>query len=417
MIKKRSLLLLFNFHLFLGSHLVQGCGVDWKIPANHFDGVNETGKLSLWESLGKLPVDDNLTIPLVVNFSPANGYSPYLGDGWTIPLLESKVVQIDERKFLLIQPDGITRQFWRSKPDDLTLKGQGNWAGEISGSVITLWASCGWKLTFREGKLGSIKTPQNKTLTLHYKSGRVSEIQEDGREILRVNDDPGSGEITGITYGKNHIDLKLAPRPIVQVIQGHRVVQKLEKSLHSISPSDGSQITYNFEVDKDVRPLLKTSDKKDQEFVWDPVNGQIVTDGQWTYSVIPGDYLFANSHIERTNSQGQSESWFYDSYKGIRIEKNITGITTTTQWFASGPAKGKLRQISQKSADSVELVTKFSYDDMGRLIRRINPDSQTTRYEYDQGFKYVFFGSIRDGDLYSKTFTTNGKLIDYTKLK
>lgn len=139
-------------------------------------------------------------------------------------LLESNIVQIDERKFLLTQPDGISRQFWRKTPNDALLQGQGGWKGEIKGNSIALWAECGWKFTFVDGKNTSITTPKNRTLTLIQTSGKTSEIRENGKSVLKVNFDPASGFAKELRYGSNLVGLEMGEKPRVDVIQGLPVI-------------------------------------------------------------------------------------------------------------------------------------------------------------------------------------------------
>jgi len=64
-----------------------GCGISWKAPTNHFDGVNERGFLSYWEQIGEFDFGGALKIPLILNFrSNRDSVSPYGGYGWLVVL-------------------------------------------------------------------------------------------------------------------------------------------------------------------------------------------------------------------------------------------------------------------------------------------------------------------------------------------
>ncbi len=184
-----------------------GCQIQWTVPNNYFDSVNDMGELSYWRSLGEIDFGNNFKVPLTIGFNPSRGGNSWLGRGWIIPTLEANVVQVDDRRFLLTQPDGHTRKFWRKSPSASELSGQGNWKGEIDGNSMTLWADCGWKLGFSKGKLVSISTPKNRTLNVIYINGRPSEIQEQGRTMLKVESDP-TGTITGLTFGTTRVGVE-----------------------------------------------------------------------------------------------------------------------------------------------------------------------------------------------------------------
>jgi len=352
--------------------VVSACGVDWRVPANHFDGVNEWGKLSYWRQIGKIDLGDNLEIPLIIGFNPTRGYSPYLGRGWMVSLLESNIVQVDENKFLLTQPDGISRQFWRKKPTDTILQGQGGWKGEIRENLITVWADCGWKLTFNKGKIASIATPKNRAINLAYANGRVSEIQEQGRTILKVESDPMSGLINGLSYGTNHIGIELGDKPKIETIQGLNVVGGNEQSLHKLTLPDGTQAIYDFGVDEKLQPTLKVSGDTSRQFVWNPMSGKAVQDGEWNYDIKPTETQYTNSAISRTNSKSQTEFWYLDKENGIETVKGLDGIQRITSRYTSGQLAGKIRDIKEIENGASRTALKNSYDENGRILRRID---------------------------------------------
>jgi hypothetical protein len=363
--------------VFTGTlHVVGACGIDWKVPANHFDGVNEWGKLSYWRQIGKIDLGDNLEIPLIIGFNPTRGDSPYLGRGWMVCLLESNFVQVDENKFLLTQPDGISRQFWRGKPTDTVLQGQGGWKGEIRDNSITIWAECGWKLTFTKGKITSIATPKNRAINLVYTNGRVSEIQEQGRTVLRVESDLMSGRVNGLSYGTNHIGIELGDKPKVETIQGLNVVAGNEQSLHKLMLSGGTEAVYDFGVDEKLQPTLKISGDASRLFAWSPTTGQALRDGELRYDITPGAERFDLAKIVQTDEKGSIASW--KAEKGVTSIRFPDGSEIRTEKFTSGNLANRLRKRSKIANGKETILYKPIYNEQGEVIRAIVHDKPYT---------------------------------------
>lgn len=49
------------------------CGVDWQVPTNHFDSVNEMGEFSYWRQIGQVDFGNDLKVPLIIGFKPNRG--------------------------------------------------------------------------------------------------------------------------------------------------------------------------------------------------------------------------------------------------------------------------------------------------------------------------------------------------------
>ncbi len=268
-------------------HSSVACWIGWNVPSNHFNGINEMGEFSYWSDLGQLDLGEGMVISLTIGFNPNRGGNSWLGRGFIIPVLEANIVQIDETKFLLTQPNGIIRQFWRKTATDTVLVGQGNWAGEIKGSVTTLWASCGWKLSFRNGKLSSFSTPEGRTFNIYSVNGRPMKLMEKGKTLLEVDGDPATGILNGLSFGGHRVKIEMGSKPNVRVIGGLNTLGVPRMALHEASFPDGKQMTYDFGVDDEQRPTLKISGDPDRSFTWAPATGMLVKDGEWSYDIKP----------------------------------------------------------------------------------------------------------------------------------
>jgi hypothetical protein len=162
------------FYLFLllaGFHRLYSCAIDWNHQADRFEGVDSLGYVSYWMSLGELNLGKDLVIPLAVHYSsqPAQAPSLYVGESWRLPFLESRFAAIDEQTFTLVEPSGRSRVFRRDEASPLLLHGQGGWLGELAGSQTSLWAPCGWKFVYENGKLSQMTSRRDRTFKFIYR--------------------------------------------------------------------------------------------------------------------------------------------------------------------------------------------------------------------------------------------------------
>ena len=357
------------------------CGIDWNLPKNHFDGVNEFGFVSIWENIGEIDTGDGLVLPLNINFrSDRNTSSSTLGAGWHLALLDSNIVQIDERTFMMFDPAGPFRLFWRDAKNPNILGGQAGWKAEIRGDTITAWADCGGiKLVFNKGRIASMQV-KDKTFTYDYQNGQISKLREGNTPILKVERAPVSDEVTGLTLANNQkIEIKLGERPRVQTIQGKNLVVAKDLSLASISTESQEQAQmreFEYGVDDRIQPTLtvKETGSTDRKVVWNPGNMLISRDGEWTYEIKPGAGPFDNAAIGRENARNQSEFWHRNNTKGEEIVRHGDGSATVKRWFTTGTLRGRPRSNEEThSADSGSTYERYSYDENARLTRVESP--------------------------------------------
>ncbi len=398
--------------LVLSTASTIGCGIEWSVPSNHFDGVNEMGELSYWREIGKLDLGNDLKIPLILGFKPNRGGASCLSRGWLLPILDSNVVQVDECRFLLTQPDGITRRFKRKMPTDSSLDGEGNWKGEIRGNTITLWAACGWKLIFSKGRIASITTPKNRTFNIVQSNGQVSELQEQGRPVLRVERDQ-NGAVNGLSFGLNRVKIEMGEMPRVEVIQGANVIGGVEKTVHSITLPDKKQAIYEFGVDEKKQPTLKISGDTFRTFTWAPVTGKLLKDGEWTYDIKPGR-AWANAKIARTNSNGRSESWHYDTACSVEVEERLNGDKIVKTYFSSGLLAGRIRSTTFQNNEQEPKIWQNVYDEKGLLVREEREDGQILQYTYDSSRRLLTARDINSNkNVLERKYDSGGREIYY----
>ncbi len=394
------------------------CGLDWKVPKNHFDGVNERGNLSYWEKVGDVHLNETTNVPLVIGFNSARtSTSPYLGDGWTLPFLESNVVQVDSKRFLMMLPDGENVRFKRKDETSQILQGQGGWMAQLDQNSFTVWATCGWKIVFNEGKISSITTPRNEQITYLYKNGVVTEVDEGSKPLLTVFDN-AKGSVSGLTFNGTRVDFEQGQKPNVESIGGQTVIGNMSSSLDKVTMSGGKIENYKFAVDPKLVPTLVISGVNNRTFSWDPFTKLILKDGDWSYKITPGTKPFANAEIERSslNKPLQTEYYYNDNTTGVTTEQGLNGVRLVTQRFIEpGPLYERVRTVTEIKNGSTTILSHCDYDELGRLLRKSDAQGQTTTYSYDDSGRLSLV-KFPDGRSICYSYDKNGESIGKVEL-
>ncbi|MEI9896999.1 MAG: hypothetical protein WDN28_24855 [Chthoniobacter sp.] len=327
-----------------------------------------------------------MKLPLIINFrSNRESVSPYLGQGWMLPLLESNIIQTGENEFLMVEPDGLNRSFGRVKAKSSELNGQGGWKAEINGEVITAWADCGWRLVYSKGKIISIGTPKGRNLDFVYSGKKVTEIREKGATKLTVEFDPVNGNARSLSFNGRQVTIDRAEKPRVEAVAGQNVIAGMDSSLHALS-SQGVELTeFQFSVNEKIQPQIKIigANGRTRTMVWDPATKRVIADGAWIYNITPGEHSWDNAAIGRANPSGRSEYWFVDGSRGQEIVQGSDGVRTVTTRFITGVFAGKVRKIEQLKDGKTQIVATNNYDENGRLIKEFK-DGVTRTFDLDQ---------------------------------
>lgn len=363
---------------------------EWFIPqTSHFKNIDSQGRVSLIEPLCEINLTETLKVPIHACFSSfSNRPSPYLGHGWSIPLLEANIIQVSEDLFLLTEPGGQRCFLWRQKDKPTVITGQGSWRAEIRGETIEMVNPSGQRLTFRKGKITEIGW-KGRRLNYIWEGDRVKELREGGRVIFAIGVDsetrlPARIESGGLTLAT----WTLQARPIIQSIGGQRVVSMLGESLGTFN--DDNRVIYG--VDAERRPTIAINSHA--IYSWEPETGVIHSAGEWIYEIESGATKFEASTISRRSKDGQREKWFKSIEKGLEIVEYGNGDRTDTTWFTSGKLAGKSRTEKNTSSNGMT-DEKRSYDEFGRLLRR-SLNGVATDYDYGEGkYSEKIGGQIR----------------------
>jgi YD repeat-containing protein len=209
----------------------------------------------------------------------------------------------------------------------------------------------------------------------------------------------------------------------VNRVSGKLVVTKVAKTLHKVTLSNGKTETFDFALDDHMRPTLKISGMDNRSFTWNRRTKKILKDGDWTYKVvlapkkdriIRGGKRFANAKIQRTNSAGQTESWFRDYKNGTTTIQNLDGTKVVKQRFLGSGLAGKMRQIVETKNGKSTVVLNRIYGDDHQLLRQTDGSGNT--YEWKQeGADRVY--TENNVPLIKTTYDASGRPVHETDLR
>lgn len=399
------------------------CGLEWGDPSGRlpFESIDSQGHLLLVEKLGNIVLSEASVgeeghadeIPIYALFMSESHSASPLGLGWQLPLLQSHLVQVGANPdtFRLIQPDGMSRLFWRTKNDSKLLEGQGDWKASIEGSdTVYVWAPCGAKLTYKNGKISQMVI-NGKTLDYVYQGGEAVEIRRGDTSVFRITKSKQDSSKT-IEIGRDEpIEIFFAQRPRVQAVNGMNIVNGFDSSLCKIT-GNGNAKSFEYGTDDRVRPTIKIEDRL---IVWNPEDGRVVRDGPWTYESTAGKFPADRRTIKRRNDDGENESWHLDDASGKLSKRTSDGVTTISTWFVNGILANRLRAKKQVAADgTAKVLESYVYNEKGQILRK-EIDGLSTEYKYDQsngqllerteGEKRTVYHREEDGSMEMETFT------------
>ena len=361
------------------------CGLDWSPPVSHFENVDYQGNVHIVRKIGEVE-----KLPLYLIFNSTFGNSPYVGSGFELPFLEARMWQVDEGRFQAKMPTGWLWIFQRTK-DPTVLEGNAGWKGVIKDDTITAWAPCGDKITFKTGRIASMKIKED-LYSYNYRDGQVASVEKNGKSVLEIKRDAMTGEVTGLALPGTWETIGLAAtaeRPVVESIGGKNVVSRVEKTLGEVTPaSGGSKVTFEQVVNGELNPTIKLGD---QLIAWNPASKKIAKDGEWTYDIKAGAGPFDNAAIGRKNAKSKSEFWHRDGARGEEVVQEIDGVKKTVSWFTSGKLAGKLRTRTIIESSNRVNQTNYSYDEKGRALREVFPTGDSVEYFYlnDTSTNYI----------------------------
>jgi hypothetical protein len=184
-----------RFHFVLGmllivpllTGLVHACGPDWFPP----DEV-ERGFYS--QTLSTITVGKE-TIPVLIVFRPGlMTHSQLLGPAWYVPLMES-FIEEHKDKIIVHAPDASDQEFAPAPQAPDVYVNQNGWAGEKKEDSFVIHSGCGWRITYKRGKIVELKTKENLILQWTYQKEQPLTITGPQGALLTLRlSSPGRAE-------------------------------------------------------------------------------------------------------------------------------------------------------------------------------------------------------------------------------
>lgn len=380
--------------LIFASFLVVSTGwsrpVDLSAPKNTFPSVSSVGTIFVKTSVDQVDFGGGVKLPVRINFSSADRYSPALGENWIFPLLESKTIFTSETAIRLNLLCGkVLFLYQKADSPETFVTRDKQWIGRVKKNIIIVSRDDGWEMEFDKGLLKKLRTDTGRIFSWFYEHGRVTSIQErgknaqfrityDGKDGLAkefiVNDRKYSCTVDGGRMEKLSV-LKPKSNIMDEVILS--TVARVEKSLRLTLVRKGMTNIYQWGVES-----RKAEQVNDFAFEIEKVDGSV------------------RPKITRVHPNGDTEFRYYHTGKGIYYSETLDG----TQWIkhyylTRGPLYMKVRRVEKHDVDSgvTEITESYSYDKLGRMVRLTTPGSS-------YAMKYNKLGELTEyKDLNDKT--------------
>lgn len=304
---------------------------DFEPPNSYIGNADWDGSLVLWMDVAQIPLPDGTFLPLRLRFT-SKGEDSLLGKHWMCPLLESTAILPKNHFISFSNPWGgggylVRRNQFVS--DD----------GQTKATIIDAGIdvnSAGWTFRYQNGKIIGAKTPKGTPLVWKYAD---------------------NGDLTGLQTGEG--------KELLQVIRAIDCVQivipnlkgdfSLARTLTANGDLAGWMLTYP-EGRKEQITLInengvtRMTRSDGTTYRWDTKTGALLADRDFTYVMRPTD--IGRDLLNRVDSQGLTEWYYYDSDKGAATYKRQDG-SRVVSWYdlKRGPTNMKVFRMDTISED------------------------------------------------------------------
>jgi hypothetical protein len=375
---------------------IQARPVDLSAPTMAIGASDSKGYLEIWREVEDIGLDlgKGSYLPFRYKFSSDDKIEGVLGPGFYVPMFEAKAFLLREQTMRIILPCGKGLYMKRDDLDSTKFKTlDQEWTGYRDENTFIMWRDDGWKLIYHKSRLVSITTDANQTFSWTYNDAGIPlDISHDNHPVLEV-ETTSAGQLNAITFGGKRYTFDYANQPMIGVVMGQTAVTRMAPSLSAVRYPDGRSETFTQMLTPALIPTMDFTDidKKQTEYTWDPTTRHIESektpDNVWNYTVGLVASEFELPVISRTNKEGKTESIAVDTKTGTYTITNQDGSTTISQFFKTpGPFYDKVRNVEKVMNGQTTTIYKASYDELGRLARKVDQRGFVTDYRYkDEG--------------------------------
>lgn len=349
-----------------------------------------------------MKLKDSREFPIYLIFNSSYSSLAGIAKNFQLPILDSKIVQLNETTFLMTTPTGWIWPFLRKSRSNI-LEGPSGWIAEIKGDIIAAKAPCGDSLKFSNGKLVEHQT-KSITLNFIYSKDGVSEILQNGDILATINYSEKNGRAERLIFtDRSSIALDWGHRPDLQTVAGQRVIGRFQDSIVGFRSTEGKTHSLAFSLSKDLVSELRVDDGP--AISWGD-NGIIISDGYWLYKIkqLPGFLSYAS--IQRSGQNG-IEFWEKIPEKGVEIFQTADGNKKTVHRFTSGILARSIRKVENEFNGILKTVYSASYLENGKLGREQIGQTEF-EYKYDELQRLVSVS--KNGKLFKEREYKDGKL-------
>lgn len=331
--------------LFVASCLfaISEAGLAEVFPPFAFPRVRNEGNYKTIElPLNALEVGRSvIPISLIFNTKQRPSSSINIGTGWSISLLDSVLIPIDEGSVEWIAPSG--KSVILSIGDNNS-KGDFDPKVQQADNLMSVFTSGGWIYKYRDGRLVSAAAPDKSRIEISRYGQNKVRILGSGKEICSI--EPSRiKDVIDIRIGAVTYSCFQDTRPLTEEVFGHKIVSRLEKSIAEVTANGSSIYHINYSLDESVGETM-----------------QVIS------AMETGRSLNIDPAIRKSNNDKGAKSAVAGE-KGITSHQTVNGWKLTVEEFTSGMLNRKVRSKTFTFPNGKTKSFQYRYDESASLIR------------------------------------------------
>lgn len=307
-------------------------------------------------------------IPVCICWSSAPGVSSkWLGRGWSIPLVESRIFPIGEKTLELHLPDGYVRYFHLNR--DGQFVGGRFWTAERDQDKVRVMADSadGFPKSvfgFFRGRLVRMDCAEGAFEFRHDAQAGDSVVSR-GKTVFAIRPKTGDPNEFRIDVGGVRITARKRPAeiPLAPSAEGSAPVTVLDPCLAELAFPDGTKRTFDYGVEYGTARFATEG----VTLRWDTTSRFAVACNDCRYEIGKRLNEMSGPKFERIDAEGRRTSFSRDVKAGVTEERFADGRKVVTRRFTSGDNAGRVRTLERSVGGMMEKRIDYIYDANGRV--------------------------------------------------